>query len=189
MHNDEDLVGEILSSGSEQALMTLVRRHERSVFNLVFRILKKREEAEEVAQDIFLKSFKELKHLEDPSKYKPWLLKIAYRQSIDRVRLKPVQMIEMDDLTLTTTDQVTPDDPLLLLQKEQLKQWVEELLEQLNETDRGILTLYYLEGFAVAEVSEAVGLSKSNVKVKLMRARAFLKNELSRKLSRNEDLY
>ncbi|MDN5202773.1 RNA polymerase sigma factor [Fulvivirgaceae bacterium BMA10] len=169
--------------------MMLVRKHERSVYNLVFRILKNKEVAEEVAQDVFLKSFKELKHLEDPSKYKPWLLKIAYRKSIDRVRLKKVQMAEIDELSIPVENHNATPDPLELLQKEQLKQQVEELLEQLSEVDRGIMTLYYLEDFKVAEVAAVIGLSENNVKIKLMRARAFLKNELIQRSTGKEDLY
>jgi RNA polymerase sigma-70 factor (ECF subfamily) len=155
----------------------------------VFRILKNREGAEEIAQDAFVKSFKELDRLEDPAKYKSWLLKIAYRKSIDQVRLKKVQTIEVDEYAIPEDDHGTIPDPLVLLQKKQRNELVEALIEPLNEVDRGILILYYLEDFKVTEVAEATGLSESNIKIKLMRARAWLKSELTRKAIEKEDLY
>ena len=189
MQNDRDLIGRILETGSERAFMKLVRKHERSVFNLVFRIVKNRETAEEIAQDAFVKSFKELERLEDPSKYKPWLLKIAYRRAIDQVRLKKVPTIEVDEKAIPEGDHRSIPDPLELLQKKQRIQWVEALIAPLSEVDQGILVLYYLEDFKVAEVAEAVGLSESNVKIKLMRARAWLKSALTRRVIKKEDLY
>lgn len=187
MLNDRDLIIQFLKHRSEHTLGILVRMHERSVFNLVHKVLKNRELAEEVSQDAFIKSFKDLKKLDDPSKYKSWLLTIAYRKAIDKVRLKKPDITDIegpDALHQASTN----DDPLTHLQSAELKVLVEKFLNLLNELDRAIITLYYLEDMKISDVANATRLSENNVKIRLMRSRRFLKEKIETKVL-PEDLY
>ncbi|MEZ4898532.1 MAG: RNA polymerase sigma factor [Saprospiraceae bacterium] len=178
-----------MGSGSERALTQLVRRHEQSTFNLVYRILMDQEEAEEVAQDAFLQSFKELHGLQDWSKYKSWLLTIAYRKAIDKVRLKKRITTELNNLDTQQGKFLNPPDIVEKMQQIRLKQELELLMDKLSELDRGLITLFYLEEFNIPAVADATGLTESNVKIRLMRARIFLKKELEKRHLTKEDLY
>ena len=190
MLNDEQYIHRILNSGTESAVFALVKKYECQVFNLCFRVLRDREVAEEVAQDIFLKALKELDKLEDHSKFGGWLMRIAYRKSIDQVRKKKVQFVNLEDektrhlesdISQLASAGVESEDRIDLLEKE---------LKQIPEMDSALISLYYLDGFSVKEVAEVMGLTESNVKVRLMRTRELLKRNLTQKLgNETKDLY
>lgn len=191
MYSDKELIRQILRRGSEKALLQLVRRHEASVFNLAVRILGDAERAEEVAQDAFLKSFAGLKQLAAPNKYKAWLLKITYHKALDVMRKKKPPVVNMDGYFSDERLKIkTTESPLQALQQAELKVVVAELLKELPTLDRTLLTLYYLEEYSIAEVADTVQLTPSNVKIRLMRARTWLRKRLKRaKYPGQEDLY
>ena len=174
MQNDEQYIDRILNSGSQTALFSLVKKYEAQVFNLCFRILRNREEAEEVAQDAFLKSFKELDKLNDTAKYGGWLTRIAYHLAIDKTRKRKLDTTKISEGFRVADSDRMPDE---LLADKDRKEQVELLLSQLSEVDNAIVTLYYLDGLSIKEVAEITDLGESNVKVRLMRARDLLKSK------------
>jgi len=91
MTQDQLLIKEIINSNSPRAYRFLVEKYENKVFTVCMRILRNREEAEEAAQDVFVKGFKILNTLKDHTKFPNWILKIAYTISIDRGRLKSIK--------------------------------------------------------------------------------------------------
>ncbi len=188
MPADEELIYKIRKYGAEHALLLLVRKYETQVFNLIFRVVSIREVAEEVTQDAFIQSFKQLDRLEEPSKYRPWLLQIAYRKAIDRVRLKKQVGIEIDEYMLST-EHDNQTDPWASLNRAELKKWVEEEMGKLEEVDRALISLYYMEEMNINEVAQTTGLSESNVKVRLMRARQQLRKSLNKRSIGKEELY
>ncbi len=189
MQNDQQYIDRILNSGSESAVFGLVKKYEGQVFNLCFRILRNREEAEEVAQDAFMKSFKELRKLDDHTKFGGWLMKIAYNKSIDQTRRKKPDLVSVEERTLGFEDHFF-DMPSDELAKKDRSELLELVLAKLPETDNAIITLYYLDGLSVKEVAEITGLSESNVKIRLMRAREVLKKQINKYLkTETEDLY
>ncbi len=189
MKDDLELIDEILERDSAQALSLLVRKHQASVYNLIVKVVRNRELAEELAQDAFLKSLQALHTLEDRTKYKPWLLRMAYHLAIDKVRLKKISQSDIEESPLPITEHEKTPDPLAQLQQAERKKQVGLMLEQLDEVDRALMTLYYLEELSVQEVADAMALSVSNVKVRLMRARQQLKEKLRRQSFNKEELY
>ncbi|MEM7298747.1 MAG: sigma-70 family RNA polymerase sigma factor [Bacteroidota bacterium] len=176
MHDDGFYIKEILDGKTEEAIFSLVRKYEKKVFNLCFRIIKSRELAEEVAQDAFLKSFRELRKLEDFSKYEIWLSRIAYHLSIDVTRKKKRYY--------TDIDQVNPVEMRLVsttsLDQMDRKLAIEQILQEIPSEDSALITLFYLNEMQVREVAEIMKISESNVKVKLLRIRKVLKERLNR---------
>lgn len=183
MHSDGHYIKEILASGSEKAIFSLVKKYEKSIFNLCFRIVKDREVAEEIAQDAFLKSFKQLKKLDDFTKYEIWLNRIAYHSSLDIIRKKKRYFKELDEIDLVNE---TPKSNHLLEQMDRVNA-IEHALGEIPAPDAGLITLFYINELNVKEVAEVTKLTESNVKVKLMRIRKQLKELLNKNMG--EEVY
>lgn len=177
MPNDSYYIKEILKGDVETASFALVKKYEKKIFNLCFRILKNREVAEEVAQDAFLKSFRELKKLRDSSKYEIWLSRIAYHLSIDVKRKKKRHFSDINDIDSLVMGRVAG----FSMDHLDRKKAIEQMLQEIPSEDAALLTLYYLNELGVKEVAEVMKLSVSNVKVKLHRTREMLKKHLNDK--------
>ena len=177
MQSDSHYIQEILTGKVDEAVFSLVRKHEKKIFNLCFRIIRNRETAEEVAQDAFLKSFRDLKKLKDPSKYEIWLNRIAYRMCIDVTRKKKRFYSDIND---TDPSQLKPVETITLDEADR-KEVIEQVLKEIPIEDAALITLYYLNEMQVKEVAEIMKMSISNVKVKLLRTRNELKEKLNRR--------
>ncbi len=182
MENDILLVNETLR-GSNVAFRSLVESYQDYVFSIVYKILKNREEAEEAAQDTFLKAYRALASFEQRSKFATWLYQIAWRTAIDRYRSKQPRHTSVDDdqslLQLKDESQPSPADRS---QARSVKAVVEKALDKMKPEDATLLTLYYMQEQSVKEISDVTGLTESNVKVKLFRLRDALKNVLTQQL-------
>lgn len=141
------------------------------VFTLTFRITGNREDAEEVSQDVFLKAYRGLAAFRGTSKFSTWLYKIAYNESVSRIRKKQPDMRSYDSLEIGIDEWQGEMDA----NHERLDNipatYVKQAFEQLEETDRAVLTMFYQDELNVKEIASATGLSISNVKVKLFRGR------------------
>lgn len=182
---EHELIRQVLK-GDQPAFQRLVERYQDYVFTIVLRILPSREEAEEVAMDVFLKVYQSLRSFEFKSKFSTWLYTIAYRMAIDRVRTKqfPIQTLDNDERFLQVTDREAKG-PEARVASQDLQNALRNALERLKPADAGLVSLYYLQEKSVQEVSEVTGLSVSNVKVKLYRLRSELRAILEQQL-RNE---
>ncbi len=187
MLEDTAYIQQILEQGSQRAFQALLNRYQNRVFTLCFKIIKDREESEEVAQDVFVKCFKQLKQLKDTAKFRQWLLRIAYTKAIDRVRKKRILRVELDE-----TDRQFPiekNTPLLLTIKADQRKLLSKAIQQLEQEQAAIITLFYLEELSIKEIVDITGMSVSNVKIKLYRARNQLRTTLSTLAKNNlEDL-
>ena len=175
MHNDSYYINEVLNGKSEEAIFSLVQKYEKKIFNLCFRIIKHREQAEEVAQDAFLKSFRDLKKLDDPSKYEIWLSRIAYHLSIDVVRKKKRYYTDIDEVNQADAMYIAG----ISLDQMDRKKAIEQIMKAIAPEDAALITLFYLHEMQVKEVADIMKMSVSNVKVKLMRTRKVLKERLN----------
>lgn len=179
MQSDEYYIKRILNDSSETAAICIVKKYERQVFNLCFRILRSRELAEEIAQDAFVKSLGELKKLNDHSKFGGWLMRITYRLAIDEIRKKRPDLVSLDtdDITEIEDYDNSPNEALEHADKSEV---IELLLKKLSPIDNSLITLYHLDDMSIKEVAEVVSMTESNVKIRLMRARKRLKKGLER---------
>ena len=167
---DEYYINQTLS-GNVNAFAILVERYKNMVYTLSIKIVKNKEEAEEISQDAFVKAFKNLKNFKGDSKFSTWVYKIAYYASLDSIkRNKRFSNTEnIDDLKIGNLSDI--QGALEYLQEKERKKVIGDALLKLNEDERTILTLFYFEELSIKEIVEVVNLSEDNIKVKLYRSR------------------
>src|ERR1700738_5044345 len=167
----------------KQAFEELVRRHQHRVFAVAGGILRRREDAEDIAQQVFVKAYFSLTRFDQRAAFSTWLYKITVNECWDLLRKKKVRpLVYESDLSEEQARQFgSPEKrsaPALdISDKLVARQRVEKLLECLDERDRMMLVLKEVEGFAVEEIAEILDLNANTVKVRLFRARRRSVNE------------
>ncbi len=179
--NDQPLIDAILA-GDTRSFGVLVERYKDLVFTLALRMVKHREEAEEVSQDTFIKVFKSLNKFKGDSKFSTWIYKVTYYTCLDRLKKnkREQQVVAIDEYTEHQVK--TIDDALDAMENEERKQAIQNCLQQLPSNDSALLTLYYFEELSLEEIAKVVGLTANNVKVKLFRSRKKLTSILRDRL-------
>lgn len=168
--NDQPLIDAILA-GDAQSFSVLVDRYKNLVFTLALRMLKHREEAEEVSQDTFIKVFRSLNRFKGDSKLSTWIYKVAYHTCLDRLKKhkREQQVVAIDKFTEHQVK--TIDNALDRMEKEERKQAIQDCLQLLPSNDSALLTLFYFEELSLDEIAKIMDLTANNVKVKLFRSR------------------
>lgn len=179
MNNQDDnlLIRKILD-GNTAVYTVIVDRYKDLVYSVVLKILKNQEEAEETAQDTFLKAYQALPGFKQEARFSTWLFRIAYNTAISRTRKKQITTTSIDDKLIenySTDDfrenlsQSEPEEQLNALQKAMLT---------LGTEDQLLVNFFYHNRLSVDEISSVTGLSEANVKVKLHRIRRKLYSEM-----------
>ncbi|PHN06680.1 RNA polymerase sigma factor [Flavilitoribacter nigricans] len=168
--------------GNRLAFRRLVEKYQNYVFTIALRILKRREVAEEVAQDVFLKVYTTLDSFEGKSKFSTWLYTIAYRTAIDVARKKQLPTQELADERTGNWKDDFHEDGLQRVSRQDLQQYLKQAIDQLDPLDASIITLYYLHEKMVKEIAEITGLTETNIKTKLYRLRDRLRETLTQQL-------
>jgi RNA polymerase sigma-70 factor (ECF subfamily) len=168
----------------QPAFEELVRRHQHRVFAVAGGILRRREDVEDISQQVFVKAYFSLKRFDQRAAFSTWLYKITVNECWDLLRKKKVRpLVYESDLSEEQARQVTaaeekegiePDISERLVARER----VERLLDGLDERDRLMLILKEVEGFAVEEIAEVLDLNANTVKVRLFRARRRIVNKV-----------
>ncbi len=181
MEKDLALIKRVLK-GNRAAFSTLVRQYQNYVFTICFRVLKNQEEAEEAAQDTFIKVHKTLVNFKEDSKFSTWLYTVAFRTAIDHSRRKKMNTdsIDKEDSYLQIEDKMAT--PIESMESSNLKEVLSQIIQTLPPVDASIVTLFYQGEKTVKEIAKVLDLSESNVKVKLYRLRESLKVKLTRYL-------
>lgn len=166
--NDIELISQVLA-GNVREFARLVDKYKNLAYTLAFRVVNNREDAEEVMQDSFVKAYRSLKDFRKESKFSTWLFRIVYNTAVSKKRLKKYDNQSIDDISVSKEIALSrePDNEML----EDRKALLEKAMQKLAEDDRVLITLYYAEECTVEEINKVTGLSKSNIKVRLFRAR------------------
>jgi RNA polymerase sigma factor (sigma-70 family) len=162
---------EQILAGNNNSFSFIVERHKNQAYNLAFRISGNHEEAEELAQDSFLKAYRSLKTFKMKSSFATWLYRIVYNTSISHVRIKKKGVLSLEDFPADATDFIGTNTSEEEAEQEYRNSLVNFAMQKISEEERGLISLYYYEEMTTDEISEVTGMSKSNVKVKLFRAR------------------
>jgi RNA polymerase sigma factor (sigma-70 family) len=162
---------EQILAGNSNAFSHIVDRHKTRAYNLAFRICGNHEEAEELAQDSFLKAYRSLTGFKKKSSFATWLYRIVYNTTISHVRIKKKGVLSLEDFPADATDFIGNNSSEEEAEKEYRSSIVNFALQKINEDERGLISLFYYEELSTDEISEITGISKSNIKVKLFRAR------------------
>lgn len=160
--------------GNTNDFAFLVEKYKVMVFSLAVKMTNNREEAEEISQDTFIKAYKNLAKFEGNSKFSTWLYKIAYRNCLDVIKKKSTKY-NFTDINEVTINQIEATENILeSIEREERGNIINDCLHKLLEDERTILWLFYFKELSLQEIVEVTSLSKSNVKVKLHRARKHL---------------
>ncbi|MCB0445029.1 MAG: sigma-70 family RNA polymerase sigma factor [Gelidibacter sp.] len=179
--NDQIIINQIIE-GDTNAFTVLVNRYKDLVFTLVLRMLKNREEAEEVSQDTFIKVYKSLHTFKGDSKFSTWIYKVAYHSCLDRIKKNKRKFNEVEMNEFTEHQLKLIDNALDNLLEAEQKQTIQTCLNLLPSDDSFLLTLYYFDEQSLDEIAEIVGITANNVKVKLFRSRKKLATILKERL-------
>jgi RNA polymerase sigma factor (sigma-70 family) len=182
--DDNDYIGRVLS-GDVAAYASLVEKHKNLVFTIVVKIVHSREDAEEIAQDVFLKAYQSLGTFERKSKFSTWLYRIAYNAAISKTRKKKVEMVAIEETVITNYSTDAIGRNMTELDDNDRQAVLDRALMRLPEDDNLLITLFYKNENSIEDISEITGLSASNVKVRLHRIRKKLYEEMSGLLKMN----
>jgi len=159
------------------AFEELIRRHQHRVFAVAGGILKRREDVEDIAQQVFVKAYFSLKRFDQRAAFTTWLYKITVNECWDLLRKKKARpLLYESDLSeeqarqaLSSAEQA--NDAPDISERLAARQRIERLLEGLDDRDRLMLILKEVEGFSIQEIAEVMDLNANTVKVRLFRAR------------------
>jgi len=181
--NDSQLVQKYLS-GDEESLKLLIRNYLKPVFSFVYHFFNNHAEAEDIAQDVFVKMWKNLKKFDQQKKFKTWLFAIAKNTALDYLKKKKFllfsEFINADGeniLEETLTDiNPLPDE---IFEQADSAQTLEKIFDKLPTHYRVVLDLYYQKSFNLREIAEILGKQKNTIKSWHRRALIKLKEKLS----------
>jgi RNA polymerase sigma-70 factor, ECF subfamily len=159
------------------AFEELIRRHQQRVFAVAGGILRRREDVEDISQQVFVKAYFSLKRFDQRAAFSTWLYKITVNECWDLLRKKKVRpLVYESDLSEEQARQVSSSELAQnpgpdISQRLEAQEQVARLLEGLDERDRLMLMLKEVEGFSIEEIAEVLELNANTVKVRLFRAR------------------
>ena len=176
---DQDLVGAILA-GDEAAFALLMRRYNRRLFRLCRSVLRNEAEAEDALQEAYVAAFLKLDTLEDPSRIGGWLARIAWNESLSRLRSvarRPETefLAGREDLGLAAiAPETAADQGDEMMMRSDTRRLLERAIDRLDEVFRPVFVLRGIEEMSVAETAEALGIPADTVKTRYFRARKAL---------------
>ncbi|MGF7042007.1 RNA polymerase sigma factor [Mucilaginibacter lappiensis] len=180
--SDIELIEQTLA-GNQSAYADLIKRHQRFVFTLAMRFAKGREDAEEIAQDCFIKAYRSLASFQGQSKFSTWLYSIVYTTAMTFLRKKRVATDSIDDEnTYIQVENHESGYDTHNVENKSRSFYLNQAIEQLLPDDATIITLFYKGEQSLEEIGQALGMEANTVKVKLFRARQRLKEKLERNL-------
>ena len=180
-------------AGDLEAFEALTTRYERRVYTLALRMLHNEHDAEDVTQETFMSAVEHLEGFRQESRFSTWLLRIATHAALKIIRKrKGLDTISLEEATDPAPDGDTiphPDyiadwrqSPTELVHSREIQRLLDEALETLDEKHRLVFLLRDVQGLSINETAQTLGLSEPNVKVRLLRARLLLREQLTRKL-------
>lgn len=178
INSDQIYIDKVLQ-GDTNSFSFLIEKYKNLAYTIAIKILKNNEDAEEIAQDSFLKAFNKLDTFKGKAKFSTWLYTIVYRNAISKVRKKSIVTTDIDDYVINNYVSDNDFPQIEALKNQEQKIYIKKIIDKLPETDALLITLFYLNESKVEEIEEITGLTQTNIKVKLFRARKKLYNELS----------
>ena len=187
---DNDLITLVLN-GDHQSYSMLVSRYQNFVFTITLRYIKGREDAEEVAQDVFIKAYRSLADFRGQAKFSTWLYTITTTTCITFLRKKKPEVHSLDnEKVFEVADNFDSGVNANQVEQKSRINMVNESIKMLSPDDAQILTLFYKGEQTLEEIAHIVGKEVNAVKVQLHRARGRLKDKMERYFSEEvKDIY
>lgn len=176
-HQDDFEHLQQIRNGHPGPYAILVDRYKSMVYTISLKILRDAEDAQDAAQETFLKAYQQIHQFQGKSKFSTWLYTIAYRTAISKLKEPKLRTLSMNEEireNYTNTSATQHEQ----MQMEQQEVYVKLAINKLPPTEALLVTLYYLNENTVKEIHEITGLAITNIKIKLFRARKRLEREL-----------
>ena len=170
-YNQDQIYIDKVLTGNAQAFTYLLDKYKDFVFTIAVNIVKNREDAEDIAQDSFVKAFHNLKNFKGDSKFSTWLFTITLRTAISGTRKNNLLTSEIETHVINNYKDDGLVNQIDMLANKDQAFYIKKALKDLPEIDALLLTLYYLHENSTEEIEEITGLNKSNIKVRMHRAR------------------
>lgn len=172
------IIDQVLA-GDQFAYAELVNRYKNYAFTLALKVLNSRSEAEEATQDSFIKAYHHLKNFKRDSRFSTWLYRIVFNTSVSYKRKHKGTFVDIEKTAFELSPVAEGD-----LEKSDKREFINKAMTSLNDTDRIVLTLFYLKEHSLEEIEEITGMQANTVKVRIHRARQRLADELTRLLKK-----
>jgi RNA polymerase sigma-70 factor (ECF subfamily) len=178
MEEKEELLVKRAKRGDVSAFSELVRRYERYVLNLVYRTLGRSEDAEDIAQEAFVKAFLNIKKFKEESKFSTWLSKIVINLCMDKIREKANKEENLEEGVWLTIPQSSYYSPEETVERLEIQEWIKKAVMSLPEDLRIVFVLREFEDLSYQEISEMLDIPIGTVESRLYRARMKLRSLL-----------
>lgn len=170
-HQQDSIYISKVLEGDRNAFAYLVDKYKTMVYSLALRLVKDRDEAEEISQDAFVKAYQSLASFKGKAKFSSWLYRIVYNTAISKLRQQPAGRRSLDESNIPDNLYMESRQNYETLASEERKKYLEMALDSLDEDERMFVVLYYYEERDLDDIASIAGLTKTNTKVKLFRAR------------------
>jgi RNA polymerase sigma-70 factor (ECF subfamily) len=182
---DESIVVRKAKKGDQQALAELVNRYSERIYNLALRILRNKEDAEDVLQETFMTVLEKISTFDERSGFFTWIYRIGTNASLMKLRRKKIastEYLDHPDFERGREDKILQDwsqNPALRLDDQEVKKVLDRAINDLAEIYRTVFVLRDIEDLSIKGTARILAISEENVKIRLRRARIFLRDRLS----------
>jgi len=180
---DEELIQKALA-GNQAAYKELLNRHQRAIFNIILKIVRNRDETEDLVQETFMRAFHSLATYRSEYRFSTWLYKIAANCAIDSIRKKKIEALSLDKPIETKDGKVEIDlpdnssNPEENLWQKQRRMSIDEAIDSLPEKYREVIVYRHRDDQSYEEIAQILKLPVGTVKARIFRARELLKKKL-----------
>lgn len=174
----------------EEAYAEIVHNFQDAVYNLCYRMLGNRVEAEDASQEAFMKAFTNLDRYDTNRSFKTWLLSITSNHCIDRIRKRRMKFLSIDEPLPSNLQLAISEDepgPEHTTMRNQRSEYIQDLIEELSPDDRAGIVLKYWYDYTYAEIAEVLDTTESAIKSRLFRARRSLAEMMTRSSATDAD--
>jgi RNA polymerase sigma-70 factor (ECF subfamily) len=187
--SDEEIAARVLA-GETALYELLMRRYNQRLYRVAYSILRDAAEAEDVMQDAYVRAYEHLNQFAGRARFSTWLTRIAVHEALARLdKRKRLEFLDENETSDEHSNHFTPESnspsPEEEVAQMEMRALLEQIILELPESYRVIFTLREVEQMNTAEVADALGLTEENVKVRLHRARALMRQQLHSRLGEN----
>ncbi len=176
--SDEKLA-EMVQKGDTEKFGVLMERYQPKLFRYGRKFLSDKDNIEDVVQDVFIKTYKNIQSFNTSQRFSPWIYRIAHNTYVNALKKNALSPLYLFDFDTILSHTVTENDDPIVREREQkeVKEVVDKVLSKIDPKYREILVLYYIEEFSYKEIAEILQIPIGTVGVRIMRAKEMMKQE------------
>ncbi|NLN95406.1 MAG: sigma-70 family RNA polymerase sigma factor [Bacteroidales bacterium] len=185
IQTDDNIIIARVLNGETAAFEVLVNRYKDMAFSIALRVCKNTEDAEEVAQDAFLKAYQSLSKFKQESKFSTWLYRIVTNTAISSTRKRKIAMVSLDKPIIENYSENEIQNNMNQFDFEEQSRMIKKTMQLLHPQDCLLLNMFYTDNLSIEEIEEITGLTQTNIKVKLHRIRKKLYSLINEQMIKN----